>query len=95
LFTPEFFKEIAENKDYQDRLLEHLPDGYITNEGLKDSLISSQLLQALESLDSAIMTEENRNILQSLELFDNTIYTDSDDPVDAMIKTLIKKYSKK
>lgn len=35
------------------------------------------------------------SVLHSLELFDQEIFQDSTDPVDAMIKTLIKKYGPK
>jgi len=75
--------------------MEHLPDGYITEEGLKDSLVSSQLLQALEVLDGAVCGEEYLSVLKSLELFDQTIFENATDPVDALIQTLIKKYAPK
>ena len=57
----------------------HLPDGYLTSEGLKESLISSQLLQAMETMDTAIMSPESTNILQSFEMFDYDMYADSED----------------
>jgi len=93
--TSDFLKEISEKEEYTQRLIEHAPDGYMEKEGVMESLISSQLQQALESLDHAVVSEEARNIMTSLESFDDQVWNDSEDPMDAFIKTFIKKYGKK
>ena len=53
-----------------------------------------QLQQGMDTLDKAIMSEQWNSILASLDAHDMEVINGADDPLDALIKTLIKKQKK-
>jgi hypothetical protein len=61
---------------------------------LKENLLSPQLRQAMGALTQAIQSDQVELILASCGL-DPTKVMSADDGMDALIKGLIEKYSKK
>ena len=80
---------VAEDPEYRDALIPLLPDDQQTPEGLRENLKSPQFLQALETLEQALSSEEGAAVLMSMGLDANYFYQ-TYDGVDALYNALIK-----
>lgn len=89
ILTPQFFETVLQDKEYLDALQQHLPDKQQNAEGLKSSLKSAQLQQAIDALDEAINSEEGMTVLMSLG-FDASVFTQARDGTEALILALEK-----
>lgn len=95
ILTPEYLRTIAQNKEISAELLKLLPENQ-QNEGFfRENLLSPQFQQALESLDSALMSSEGKSVLQSIHMLDESIFSNATDPIDALLKFLAKNFPKK
>ena len=87
-------KLIQESDEESKRaLIEQLPEGQQSEEGLRENILSPQLRQAMQTLTQAIQSDQISLILQSLGL-STEVLNDATDGMDALIKALVKKYSK-
>ena len=75
-------------------LISQLPEGQQSEEHLRENLLSPQLRQAMGALTQAIQSDQVELILESCGL-DPSKAQGSNDGMDALIKGLIEKYSKK
>lgn len=75
--------------------MQHLPEGQQSSEeNLRENLLSPQLMQAMQTLTQAIQSDQIQLILASLGLPSDTL-NNSADGMEALIRALVKKYSKK
>lgn len=89
----EYLNEIANDKEFQEILIPLLPEGRKTVEELKETLKSPQFLQALDSLDHALNSENGDSVLASLNL-DPSSFFQNYDGSDALYKGLNKLFKK-
>jgi hypothetical protein len=89
IFTPQVLDQFINDNDYQKALFPHLPTEQQNVQGLRETLKSAQLQQAIDSLDEALNSEEMSTVIMSLEL-DSSVLKDASDGTDALIKALEK-----
>jgi len=89
IFTPQFLDSIIGDSEFQAGLIPQLPEGQQDVQGLRDSVKSAQLQQAIDTLDEALNSEEVGTVLISLGL-DVTVLKEASDGTDALVKALEK-----
>lgn len=89
ILTPQFLESMLQDKDYLEALKQHLPDNQQSPEGLRASLKSAQLQQAIDALDEALNSEEGMTVLMSLG-FDPSVFNQARDGTDALLLALEK-----
>mmetsp|Transcript_35089 Transcript_35089/g.39819 ORF Transcript_35089/g.39819 Transcript_35089/m.39819 type:complete len:310 (+) Transcript_35089:39-968(+) len=89
VITNEAVEKMIADPTYFAELKEHLPEGYQTEEGFKESIRSPQFRQALDALTSAVNSEQITAVITSLGL-DTTVLGQSTDGVDALVRALEK-----
>ncbi len=89
VLNSKFTDTVAEDPEYREALIPLLPDDQQTPEGLRENLKSPQFLQALETLEHALASEEGAAVLMSMGLDANYFYQ-TYDGVEAFYNALIK-----
>jgi len=89
ILTPQFFETILQDKEFQDALLQHLPEKQQSVDGFRASLKSAQIQQAIDALDEALNSEEGMTVLMSLG-FDPSAFNSARDGTDALLIALEK-----
>ena len=82
--------------DEKKAIMEHLPEGQQTAEGLRQNLLSPQLRQAMKSLTEACHTsQENVQMIMAMCDLDSSVMNTSNDGIEALIKAFAQKFEKK
>jgi len=89
IFNPPALDAVFADPDFHAPLTQHLPEGQQDQQGLRESIKSAQLQQAIDSLDEAVNSEEIGTVLVSLGL-ETSVLKDASDGTDALIKALEK-----
>jgi hypothetical protein len=96
--TPDSLTKLfdAMSEEEKKEIIEHLPEGQKTEEGLRENLLSPQLTQAMQSLTQAIQQSgENVQMIMAMCDLDSSTFDDTKDGMEALIKAFVKKYSKR
>ena len=86
--------KLAEDDAACSSLHEHLPEGERNAQGVRDTFHSPQMRQAIKGLNEALRSDQIQIVLASLGI-DASVLNESNDGVEALVKGLIRKYSKK
>jgi hypothetical protein len=94
IINSDVINEIANDKEFEERMKEFLPEEHQNREGFEETMHSPQFLQALTMLNKVAESDQVKLLLSSFGLDTNNI-SQATDGLDALLKAIIKKYSKK
>lgn len=92
IFKGGILQAIESDDETQEKLLDYLPNNQRNKEDLIANLKSPQFTQSLKQLEKLLTSQDSKNILISLGIYNEAIFNSSESPIDAFIKLIINKY---